>query len=236
MRSYERGSKDLRPITFEPNFTKHAEGSCLIKMGNTWVLTTATIEEKIPRWMEKKGEGWLTAEYSMLPRSTYERVARESMKGRPSGRTLEIQRLIGRSLRACLDFKKLGERTIIIDCDVLQADGGTRTASINGGFVALKIAIDKLLKAGTLAESPIMDTVSAISLGLKENEILTDLDYQEDSTCDVDVNVVMLGTDQLIEIQGTGEQSTFNVAQTNDILLQATQAVGEIRNQQLETA
>ncbi|MEZ4819267.1 MAG: ribonuclease PH [Bdellovibrionota bacterium] len=233
MRSYQRHNADLRPITFEPHFTQHAEGSCLIKMGATWVLTTATIEEKVPRWLEKKDEGWLTAEYAMLPRATHERVVRESMKGRPGGRTLEIQRLIGRSLRACLDFKKLGPRTIIIDCDVLQADGGTRTASINGGYVALSIAINKLLQKGTLKENPIIDTVSAISLGMKNGEILTDLDYQEDSSCDVDVNVVMLGQEQLIEIQGTGENATFSVAQTNDMLGHATVAIAKIRQQQL---
>lgn len=234
MRSFERTSTDIRPLTFEPNFTKHAEGSCLVKMGETWVLVTASVEEKIPRWMDKKGAGWITAEYSMLPRSTHERMQRESMRGRPGGRTLEIQRLIGRSMRACVDMKKLGERTIWLDCDVLQADGGTRTASINGAYVALKIAIDRLIQDEKLNESPLIDTVSAISLGIKNNEILTDLDYGEDSTCEVDVNVVMLGTDKLIEIQGTGEQATFSIDQTNQILTQAKSAIEIIRTKQLE--
>jgi len=207
----------------------------MVKMGHTWVLTTATIDEKVPRWMDRKGKGWLTAEYAMLPRATQQRTIRDGIKGRPSGRSLEIQRLIGRSLRACLDFSKLGERTITIDCDVIQADGGTRTAAINGGFIALKQAVQTLLKKKKIKEDPIIDTVSAVSLGLDQGKILTDLDYKEDVRCDVDMNIVMLGKDQFIEIQGTAEGATFNLAQNQDILLQAMSAIDHIRDKQLET-
>ncbi|MCB0327840.1 MAG: ribonuclease PH, partial [Bdellovibrionales bacterium] len=204
----------LRPLEFIPNFTQHAEGSCLVKMGKTWVLTTASIEEKVPPFLEGKKKGWITAEYSMLPRSTHTRSRREVTAGKASGRTQEIQRLIGRSLRACIDLKKLGERTIIVDCDVLQADGGTRTASINGAFVSLSLAIQTLLNKKTLSESPIVKPLSAISVGIKSENILVDLDYGEDSNCDVDMNIVMLGKDQFVEIQGTGEQETFSLQQT----------------------
>lgn len=233
MRATNRQPSDIRPLILEPHYIQNAEGSCLIKMGNTWVLTTATIEEKVPRFLDKQGKGWVTAEYAMLPRATHERTQRESMKGRPGGRTMEIQRLIGRSLRACVDLKKLGERTITIDCDVLQADGGTRTASINGGFVSLKLAIDDLIKRGKLSESPIINTVSAISVGMKDGNILTDIDYSEDSTCDVDMNIVMLGTDELIELQATGEQKTFSFSQTQEMLISAQKAIEIIRTKQL---
>lgn len=232
MRSYNRTPNDLRPLDMIPHFTCHAEGSCLIKMGQTWVLTTASIEERVPRFMDKQGKGWITAEYAMLPRSTHERMQREVARGKQGGRTMEIQRLIGRSLRACIDPAKLGERTITIDCDVLQADGGTRTASINGGFVALSLAVKTLMTKGKIKENPIINTVSAISLGLKNNEILVDLDYIEDSGCDVDMNVVMLGQDQLIEIQGTGENTTYSLSQANELMLQAQKAIADIAQQQ----
>jgi ribonuclease PH len=235
MRSYQRASHEIRPLELIAHFTCHAEGSCLIKMGQTWVLTTASVEERVPRFMDKQGKGWITAEYAMLPRSTHERMQREVARGKQGGRTMEIQRLIGRSLRACVDPVKLGERTITIDCDVLQADGGTRTAAINGGFVALSLAVRKLMSAGTLKENPITNTVSAISLGLKNDEILVDLDYLEDSSCDVDMNVVMLGSDQLIEIQGTGENTTYSLTQANAMMQAAQQTIQSIAQVQHAT-
>lgn len=228
MRANNRTVEQLRNVSFEPNYIDHPEGSCLIRMGRTWVLCTASIEEKVPPFLYGKEQGWITAEYSMLPRATHSRTQREAVKGKQSGRTQEIQRLIGRSLRACLDMKKLGERTITIDCDVLQADGGTRIASINGGFVALSLAIQKLIKNKKLKENPIISTVSAVSVGMKQGNVLVDLDYEEDSKCDVDMNVVMLGSDQFIEVQGTGENATFTFAQMNQMMEQAKLATGFI--------
>ena len=213
MRANNRTKEQLRSVSFETNYIDHPEGSCMIRMGRTWVLCTASIEERVPPFLMGKEQGWITAEYSMLPRATHSRTQRESVKGKQSGRTQEIQRLIGRSLRACLDLKKLGERTITIDCDVIQADGGTRIASINGGYVALALAIDKLMKNKKLKDNPIISTVSAVSVGMKSGEVLVDLDYVEDSGCDVDMNIVMLGNDKLIEVQGTGENSTFTFPQ-----------------------
>lgn len=221
MRLNNRTDEQLRPIVFEPNYTAHAEGSCLIKTGKTWVLCTASIEEKVPPFLMGKDQGWITAEYSMLPRATHSRTQRESVKGKQSGRTQEIQRLIGRSLRACLDLKKLGERTITIDCDVLQADGGTRIASINGGFVAMSLAIQKLIKNKKLKESPIHSTISAVSVGIKKGTVLVDLDYGEDSSCDVDMNIVMCGQDKIVELQGTGENATFSFAEMSMMMEQA---------------
>ena len=187
----------------------HPEGSVLIEFGNTKVICNATVEEKIPRWLRGTGSGWITAEYSMLPRATNTRVQRESTKGKLSGRTMEIQRLIGRALRATIDLEKLGERTIMIDCDVIQADGGTRTASITGAYLALELAIEKLIDERKLKEMPIKAKVAAISVGKVRNELLLDLEYEEDSRADVDINIVMNDKGEFIELQGTGEEATF---------------------------
>lgn len=231
-RHNNRTPEQLRHISFETSFIEHPEGSCLIKMGKTWVLSTASIEEKVPPFLFGKQQGWVTAEYSMLPRSTHTRTQRESVKGKQTGRTQEIQRLIGRSLRACIDLKKLGERTITIDCDVLQADGGTRIASVNGGYIALSLAIQKLMKSKKLLENPIHSTISAVSVGMKQNTVLVDLDYVEDSSCDVDMNIVMCGKDRIVEIQGTGEQSTFTFEQMTMMMEQAKLASGFISDLQ----
>lgn len=206
-----RQAHDLRPMSFELNVNRYAEGSTLVKFGNTHVLVTATIEESVPNWMKGKGTGWITAEYSMLPRSTHTRSKRDREK--VSGRTQEIQRLIGRALRAMVDLKAVGERSIMVDCDVLQADGGTRTTSINGGCIAVAIALKKLCERKELGldlKSLIHDTVAAISIGKKENHFLVDLDYDEDSTCDVDMNFVATGSGKFVEVQGTGEKASFS--------------------------
>jgi len=218
----------MRPITFEINFIKYPEGSCLVKMGDTLVLCNASIEEKVPPFLDGKGKGWITAEYSMLPRSTNIRTRREASAGKLSGRTQEIQRLIGRSIRACINLKALGERTITLDCDVLQADGGTRCASINGAFVAMTLAVQKLQKKGTLASSPIKSAIAAISVGIKKGEILVDLDYKMDSTCDVDMNIVQLEGGKLVELQGTAEGDTFSLDESTRMIQKATMAIEEI--------
>ncbi len=229
-----RTASGLRPLSFEPNFLKHPDGSCLVRMGDTWVVCGATVDDRVPPWLEHKGQGWLTAEYSMLPCATNTRTRRESTVGRPTGRSQEIQRLIGRALRACLDMKSLGERTILIDCDVLQADGGTRTASINGAFVALALAVKSLQQKGKIASSPIRSAVAAVSVGLKENEVLVDLDYKEDSTCDVDMNVVMLQDGRIVEMQGTAERGTFSPADSQRMVQSASEAITEVINAQRE--
>jgi ribonuclease PH len=228
MRAKNRKMTELRPIQFETNYVKHAEGSCFVKMGDTWVLCTASIEDKVPPFLEKKGEGWVTAEYAMLPRATHTRTRRESTTGKPSGRSQEIQRLIGRALRACVHPKLLGERTITIDCDVLQADGGTRTASINGGYVALALAIQGLKKTGQITTQPIHSFVAAVSLGIKEGEILLDLDYNEDSSCDVDMNVVMLDANRIVELQGTAEKIPFTQTQALKMVEMASKGITDI--------
>lgn len=232
MRSPGRNELGLRPLILESGFIQHAEGSCLIRMGQTWVLTTASVEEKVPPFLDGKGKGWVTAEYAMLPRATHTRTRRESSQGRPSGRSQEIQRLIGRSLRACIDLKALGERTITIDCDVLQADGGTRTASINGGFVSLALAIQKLQKQDKLTSSPLQTAVAAVSLGIKNGNVLMDLDYKEDSSCDVDMNVVMLEGQRIVEIQGTAEGVAFSKEQVQNMLGHAEKAIQYIMRAQ----
>lgn len=209
MRLNNRLPLEHREVSFEVNYTKHAEGSCLVKFGDTWVLCTASIDDRVPPFLRNKGQGWITAEYNMLPRATNERVARDVVKGRQSGRTLEIQRLISRSLRAALNLEALGERMITIDCDVLQADGGTRTAAINGGYVALQIALRSLQKSGLLHLLPITRHISAISCGLLAGQVLVDLDYAEDSKADVDANFVYTSEGQFVEIQCTGEKNTF---------------------------
>ena len=205
-----RSANQLRNVEIIRNYTKHAEGSVLVKFGDTHVLCTASVEEKVPGFLKGKGQGWVTAEYGMLPRSTGSRMDREAAKGKQSGRTQEIQRLIGRSLRAIIDLEKLGERSIQIDCDVIQADGGTRTASITGAYVAVHDAITHLINQKLITESPLIDSVAAISVGLHEGNPLLDLDYSEDSSCDTDMNIVMTGSGGFVEIQGTAEGTPFS--------------------------
>jgi ribonuclease PH len=215
MRPSQRQADQLRSVVLTRNFTRHAEGSVLIEMGDTRVLCTASVEEKVPPFLRGKGEGWVTAEYGMLPRSTHTRSAREAAKGKQSGRTQEIQRLIGRSLRAVVDLKALGERQITLDCDVLQADGGTRCASITGAWVALYEACEKLVTAGKLPANPVRDHIAAVSVGIYKGAPVLDLDYPEDSDCDTDMNVVMTGAGGIVEIQGTAEGEPFSRQQMN---------------------
>ncbi len=210
MRHSGRDNNQLRSISIEKNFIENADSSVLISFGKTKVICTATIEESVPRFLHDSGEGWVTAEYSMLPACANERIRREVTKGKQSGRTMEIQRLIGRSLRAVIDLKALGERSILIDCDVIQADGGTRTTSITGGMVVLYDAVQLLLNQGKLSENPIKNFVSAISIGLVNGDVLLDLDYEEDSSAEVDLNLVMTDDGRFIEIQGTAEQTPFS--------------------------
>ena len=213
MRGDLRSSDQMRPVRIEPDFMPTAEGSALIQVGHTRVICTATLEESVPGFMRNSGKGWVTAEYAMLPRATLTRTARESVKGKVSGRTHEIQRLIGRSLRAVTDLQKLGERTIYIDCDVIQADGGTRTASITGAYVALGLALQRLVAAGTLTVTPLRDFVAAISVGMVHGVPMLDLNYEEDSRAEVDMNIVMTGDGRFVELQGTAEQEPFDDAQ-----------------------
>ncbi len=212
MRSNGRGLLDLRPISLEPGASKHAEGSCLARFGDTHVLCTASVEDRVPPHVLGTGAGWVTAEYGMLPRSTHERMAREAARGKQGGRTLEIQRLIGRALRAALDLRGLGVRTVTLDCDVIQADGGTRTAAITGGWVALNQALRSLKRDGKLKELPRTTPVAAVSVGILGGEVHLDLDYDEDSTAEVDLNVVATGEGRLIEVQGTAEGKPFGRA------------------------
>ena len=228
MRPSQRKNNELRSIEIIRNYTKHAEGSVLIKCGDTHIICTASIEENVPSFLKGKNQGWITAEYGMLPRSTSTRMARESAKGKQSGRTQEIQRLIGRSLRSIIDLKKLGELTIQIDCDVIQADGGTRTASITGAYVALHDAIQNILNKGIIKDSPIIDSIAAISLGVKDSDILLDLDYAEDSTCDTDMNIVMTGSGKFIEIQGTAEGAPFTRDEMNNLIDMAEQGIKKL--------
>jgi ribonuclease PH len=209
---------ELRRVTITRNYTKHAEGSVLIEFGDTKVICTASVEERVPGFLKGKGQGWLTAEYGMLPRATNTRSDREAARGKQSGRTQEIQRLIGRSLRAVVDLSLLGERTIQIDCDVIQADGGTRTASITGAWVAVRDAIDRLKAGGLVAEDPLRDHVAAISVGIFEGQPVLDLDYAEDSNCDTDMNIVMTGAGHVVEVQGTAEGAAFTRAEMNALL------------------
>jgi ribonuclease PH len=218
MRPSGRAFDELRPISFTRRFTRHAAGSVLVEFGGTRVLCTASVNEQVPRWIKGKGQGWVTAEYGMLPGSTHTRSDREAARGKQSGRTQEIQRLIGRSLRAAVDLKKLGERQITIDCDVLQADGGTRTASITGGMVALVDAVNGLQRDGLLSEDPLIDFVAAVSVGIYKGQPVLDLDYPEDSSADSDLNLVMAEGPKLIEIQGTAEEAPFSRAELNALL------------------
>jgi len=217
-RPSNRNFDELRNISLEANFSTYAEGSCFAKFGNTHVLCTASVDSKLPVWIRNSGKGWITAEYGMLPRSTHSRMDREVTKGKPSGRTQEIQRLIGRSLRSVVDLKKLAEYQIKIDCDVIQADGGTRTASITGAWVALYQAISFLLKSGKLPENPLIDQVAAISCGICENQELVDLDYEEDSSAEADGNFVMTSNNGIVEIQTTAEEKPFNKEQFQRLL------------------
>jgi len=225
-----RASNHLRPVTFTPNFTAHAEGSVLVKTGQTWVLCNASVEDGVPPWREASGSGWLTAEYAMLPRSTHRRISRR--RGGESSRSQEIQRLIGRSLRAAFDLDVLGQRTVIVDCDVIQADGGTRTASITGGYVAVVLALDKLIAAGKIPKSVLLQPVAAVSVGMVDNTCLLDLCYEEDSTAAVDLNVVMTGEGKFIEIQGTAEGQPFAQAELLAMLALARQGIDSLLAEQ----
>jgi ribonuclease PH len=228
-RSYDRAAHDLRPTTIEPHFVKPAAGSALITQGETRVICTASVQESVPRWMAGQGRGWVTAEYGMLPASTGDRKARDVTKGRPDGRTVEIQRLIGRSIRGVIDFAALGERTIYLDCDVLTADGGTRCASITGAFVALDLATRRLLDDGKLERSPLTSSVAAISCGIVGGVPLLDLDYSEDSTAEVDANVVMTGDGGLIEVQATAERTPLSRAHLDELLALAGGGIERLR-------
>lgn len=234
MRPSSRETSQMRSVSMEVGFTKHAEGSCLIKMGDTHVLCTATIEDRVPPFIKGSGLGWVTAEYGMLPRSTHSRMRREAAAGKQGGRTVEVQRLIGRSLRAGVDRVALGERQITVDCDVLQADGGTRCASITGGWVALRLAANKLLAAGDILSDPILDNVAAVSCGIFAGQPVLDLDYLEDSEAGVDGNFVMTGRGKLIEVQMSAEGSTYTRDQMSTLLDLADKGVSELVTMQNE--
>jgi ribonuclease PH len=225
MRPSKRAADQMRAITLTRNYTMHAEGSVLVEFGNTKVLCNASIEERVPGFLRGKNQGWVTAEYGMLPRSTTERMGREAARGRQGGRTMEIQRLIGRSLRAVVDMAKLGERTITIDCDVLQADGGTRTASITGGFVALADAVQKLMDTKTINQTPLTGSVASVSVGIYQGTPVLDLDYAEDSNAETDMNVVMTADGRFIEVQGTAEGHPFSEYEMNQMLALAKQGI-----------
>ncbi len=223
-----RAENQLRKIKITRDFNLYAEGSVLIEFGNTKVICTASVSEKVPPFLKGQGKGWITAEYSMIPRATGERNQRESAKGKLSGRTMEIQRLIGRALRTAIDLDKLGERTVTIDCDVIQADGGTRTTSISGGYIALALAMKKLVNEGILAKNPIISNVAAISVGIVGGTPMLDLKYSEDSAAEVDMNVVMNGEGRFVEVQGTGEEATYTRAELNELLDLAEAGINEI--------
>jgi len=234
IRPSQRAYDELRAVELIRHYTKHAEGSVLVKFGDTHVICTASVEEKVPGFLKGKGQGWVTAEYGMLPRSTGSRMDREAARGKQSGRTQEIQRLIGRSLRAVIDLEKLGERTIHFDCDVIQADGGTRTASITGAYVAMVDAVSTLLQKGLLTESPIKDSVAAISVGVYQGTPVLDLDYIEDSDCDTDMNVVMTGNGGFVEIQGTAEGEPFARETMHQMLDLAAKGITELAQLQAQ--
>ncbi len=228
MRTGSRNPDQMREIKFTRNFTKHAEGSVLVEFGDTRVLCTATVEEKVPRFLKGKGKGWVTAEYGMLPRSTNTRMGREAARGKQGGRTMEIQRLIGRSLRAAVDLETLGERSITLDCDVIQADGGTRTASITGACVALSDAINSLLQAETLKENPVRNLVASVSVGIYQGVPVLDLDYTEDSNAETDMNVVMDDKGRFIEVQGTAEGKSFSMDEMLAMIELARKGIADI--------
>ena len=229
-----RSPGDLREIRFTPGFVGTATGSCLVEAGGTRIICTASVDEEVPRWMANQGRGWVTAEYGMLPASTGERKRRDVSKGRPDGRTVEIQRLIGRSLRGVIDFEGLGERTVWIDCDVLEADGGTRCASITGGYVALELALRRLMAEGKLKKLPVNQSVAAVSCGVVGGRALLDLDYSEDSTAEVDANVVMTGDGGLVEVQATAERTPLSRASLDELLALAAAGIDELRAAQQE--
>ena len=231
-RSDNRAPDQLRPVKFHPDYVSTAEGSVLIEVGNTRVICTASVEETIPAFLRNSGKGWVTAEYGMLPRATLTRTAREAARGRIGGRTHEIQRLIGRSLRSVTDLEKLGERSVLLDCDVIQADGGTRTASITGAFVALSLALQKLVEAGTLPALPLRDSVAAISVGIVDGEPLLDLCYEEDSRADVDMNFVMTSADKFVEVQATAEHQVFDDVQLQAMITLARAGIKELLEKQ----
>ena len=238
-RTAGRTPEDIRSLTIEPHFSPYAEGSCLICVGNTHVICTASVDEKVPPFLRGAGRGWVTAEYGMLPRATHSRMDREAARGKQSGRTQEIQRLIGRSLRAIIDLEKLGERQIKIDCDVIRADGGTRTASITGAWVALSLAVEDLMQKGLIAAMPLRDQVAAISCGLVAGEALADLDYNEDSNAETDANFVLTDSGGIVEIQGTAEQHPFSESQLMEMMTLAKkgcQQLFEVQMQAVRTA
>jgi len=232
MRTNGRGGRELRNIVLEPGVSKHAEGSCLARFGDTQVLCTASVEEKVPPHVFGTGAGWVTAEYGMLPRSTHERMAREAARGKQGGRTLEIQRLVGRALRAALDLRALGPRTITLDCDVIQADGGTRTAAITGGYVALALAVRGLQRKKVISKQPLVRSVAAVSVGIVDGEVRLDLDYGEDSTAEVDMNVVATGDGNLVEVQGTAEGKPFPRADLDRMLEVALAGIARLKEHQ----
>ena len=223
-----RAADALRSVTLTPHVSRHAEGSCLVQFGNTRVQVTASVDEFVPPFLRNTGSGWVTAEYGMLPRATHSRNPREAAKGKQSGRTQEIQRLIGRSLRSAIDLKLLGERQIVIDCDVLEADGGTRTASITGGYVALALACNTLMKRGQIKKNPMLHPVAAVSCGVSDGVALLDLNYEEDSSAAVDANFVMTGAGQIIEVQMSGEEATFSRAEMDALFTLAEKGIGEL--------
>jgi ribonuclease PH len=231
-RSYDRAPADLRPVAIERGFVRTADGSALISQGETRVICTASVNDQVPRWMEGKGRGWVTGEYAMLPASTGDRKARDISRGKQDGRGVEIQRLIGRSLRGVVDFTGLGERSVYVDCDVLQADGGTRCAAITGGYVALCDALLKLLEAGTLETMPLNQSVAAVSVGMVDGRALCDLDYSEDSTAEVDANVVMTGDGGLVEVQATAERTPLSRASLDELLALAEAGIAKLREAQ----
>ncbi len=231
-RALGRGDLDLRAISLEPGVSKHAEGSCLARFGDTHVLCTASVEDRVPPHVLGTGAGWVTAEYGMLPRSTHERMAREAARGKQGGRTLEIQRLVGRALRAAVDLRELGTRTVTLDCDVIQADGGTRTAAITGGFVALALAVRALQKRRLLSTSPVKRHVAAVSVGIVDGVVRLDLDYDEDSTAEVDMNVVATGDGALVEVQGTAEGKAFRREQLDRMIDAALLGIGRLKDLQ----
>ena len=235
-RSYDRAPADLRPVTIEPGFVRTADGSALISQGETRVICTASATDSVPRWMEGKGRGWVTAEYSMLPASTGERKAREISRGKQDGRGVEIQRLIGRSLRGVVDFAALGERSVYVDCDVLQADGGTRCAAITGGFVALQLALAKLVEAEAIERIPLDQSVAALSVGVVDGRAMCDLDYAEDSAAEVDANVVMTGDGGLVEVQATAERMPLSRASLDELLSLAEAGIARLRQAQESAA
>jgi ribonuclease PH len=235
-RSYDRAPADIRPIEIEPGYVRTADGSVLISQGETRVICTASVSDSVPRWLEGKGRGWVTAEYAMLPASTGERKQRDVSRGRQDGRAVEIQRLIGRSLRVVVDFKALGERSVYVDCDVLQADGGTRCAAITGGFVALRLALQGMVDAGNVERLPLDGSIAAVSAGIVEGRALCDLDYAEDSVAEVDANVVMTGEGGLVEVQATAERTPLSRASLDELLALAEGGIVRLREAQERAA